>query len=54
MLGNHSLVAVDSAGDLGLLREATFPGRYDLHIKRAIKKSYGALFDFMWTIISSC
>ena len=44
MLGNYSLIAVDSADDLGLLRETTSPGRYDLHIQRTIKKSYDALF----------
>ena len=31
-LGNYSLTNVDSADDLGLLREATSPGRYDFPI----------------------
>ena len=44
MLGKYNQTAVDSADDLGLLREATSSGRYDLHIQRAIKISYGALF----------
>ena len=44
VLGNYSLIVVDSADDLGLLHEATSPGRYDLHIELAIKKSFGALF----------
>ena len=44
MRGNYSLIAVDSADDLGLLRKATSPDRYDLHIQHAIKKSCSALF----------
>ena len=44
MLGNYNLIAIDSADDLGLLCEATFPGLYALHIQRAIKKSHCALF----------
>ena len=44
MLGNYSLIAAYSADDLGLPREATSPGRYDLHIQRVIKKLHGALF----------
>ena len=32
VLGNYGLIAVDSADDLDLLREATSPSRYYLHI----------------------
>ena len=42
MLENYSPIAVNSADDLSLLREATSPGRYDLHIQRTIKKLHGA------------
>ena len=52
LLGNYSLVAVDSADDLGLLREATSPGRYNLHVQRATKKSYGALFLIFCELLS--
>ena len=44
MLKNYSLIAVDSAGDLGLLCETTSPGPHNLFIQRAIKKSYDTLF----------
>ena len=55
MCGNFSLIAVDSADDLGLLREATSPSRYNLHIQHAIiKKSYGVLFLTLLGLLSRC
>ena len=53
MLGNYNLIAVDSADDLGLLREATSPDCYDCHIELAIKKSFGALFLILHGLSSS-
>ena len=47
MLAKYSLIAVNSADDRGLLREATSTGRYNLHIQRTIYKSYG---DFFWIL----
>ena len=48
----YSLIAVDSADDLGYLHEANSLSRYDLHIQRAIKKSYGALFLILYGLSS--
>ena len=53
LLGNYSLIAVNSADNLDLLPEAASPGCYDLHIQCAIKKSYGALFLILCGLISS-